>query len=212
MTNDTELLLSRVIDGEATAGEWSALVAAATAQPGLWQDIAEAQREHVVLRRFIDEQTDRATRVDVPQPRHGAVDPRGVALRAPRMAWTGWGVAALIGLAVAVQSFLSGTSVNRGPALTGATNEASVLPVRTTDQALQDYIELGQESGDVIAELPAKVLIETRRSPTGEGYELLYLRQILERTHVPDLYEFEGQSEAGQPTLTPLNQGPGQIL
>ena len=49
--------------------------------------------------------------------------------------------------------------------------------------------------------MPERVLIETRPSETGRGYELLYLRQILERTVVPDLYKFYGQDEMGRPTL-----------
>ncbi|MCA9295045.1 MAG: hypothetical protein KC983_00980, partial [Phycisphaerales bacterium] len=137
---------------------------------------------------------------------------------AARASWSGWSVAALVAMAAAVQWFLPASPQAPTESISaGAPNEikagvGNVIPVRSTQQALRDYIDLGKESGDVIAELPTKVLVETRPSPTGEGYELLYLRQILERTYVPSLYEFEGQSEAGQATLTRLAEPTGRSM
>jgi hypothetical protein len=234
-TNETELLLSRIVDGEASSIEWNRLKELARTNSDLWRDIAEAQREHLVIVRYVDQSMRTADRVEAPvgNRRHER-DPHGAGVGdafdigtrrattgfASRASWSGWSVAALIAIAAAFQWFVPatpqapnnsmGTIGNSGPDQHQA--GVNVLPVRSSQQALRDYIDLGRESGDVIAELPTKVLVETRPSPTGEGYELLYLRQILERTHVPSLYEFEGQSEAGQATLTRLAEPTGRSM
>ncbi len=235
MTHETELLLSRIVDGEASSIEWNRLKELARANTELWRDIAEAQREHLLIVRYVDQSMRTADRVAAPVGNlRNTVDdamrfdddaPNWNARRAAtgfasRSSWSGWGVAALIAMAAAVQLFVPGSSPtpnnpNTGGTVTGTTPMnagVNVVPVRSTQQALRDYIDLGKESGDVIAELPTKVLVETRPSPTGEGYELLYLRQILERTYVPSLFEFEGQSEAGQPTLTRLAEPTGRSM
>ena len=67
-------------------------------------------------------------------------------------------------------------------------------------ELLAAYLDKGRQEDFVIAEVPQRVLIETRPNVTGHGYELIYLRQILERTVVPDLYQFN-HDESGQPTL-----------
>jgi hypothetical protein len=78
--------------------------------------------------------------------------------------------------------------------------QTGFIPVSTADEAWNAYIAKGRESGAVVGEMPAKVLIESRPNPSGEGYELLYLRQVVERTIVPDLYQYTGQDESGRPT------------
>ena len=50
-------------------------------------------------------------------------------------------------------------------------------------------------------EMPTRVLVESRPADGGNGYEVLYLRQVLERTVVPDLYRFDGRDERGVATL-----------
>ena len=65
-------------------------------------------------------------------------------------------------------------------------------------------------SQPVIAEVPERILIETRPTDNGRGFELVYVRQIIERTVVPDLYQFHSQDEMGRPTLVRYdgNRGP----
>ena len=74
-----------------------------------------------------------------------------------------------------------------------------VVPAfNTAADAFQAYLERGQEAGRVVGEMPAKVLLEAQPSAQGSGYEVLYLRQIMERAVVSDLYEF-GVDERGRP-------------
>ena len=75
---------------------------------------------------------------------------------------------------------------------------------------LAAYLDKGRQEQSVIAEVPERILIETRPNETGRGFELLYVRQIIERTVVPDLYQFHSQDEMGRPTLVRYdgNRGP----
>ena len=89
--------------------------------------------------------------------------------------WSGWVMAA--GLAIAVVSGMLSTAPIESGLDTG-TNKAQIL---SAADLLQAYLDQGRQEDVVIAEVPERVLIETRPIEAGGGYELLYLRQILER-------------------------------
>ena len=74
------------------------------------------------------------------------------------------------------------------------------LLARTPDDALNEYLTVGREAGRVVGEVPRRVLLDARPLPDGEGYELIYYRQILERSYVPELYHFDEQ-DGGNATL-----------
>jgi len=67
------------------------------------------------------------------------------------------------------------------------------------NQALDAYLTLGRESGSVVGELPGKPIIERRSLGEGEGFEVVFVRQIVERSRVPALFSFEGSNEFGDP-------------
>ncbi len=52
--------------------------------------------------------------------------------------------------------------------------------------------------------MPEKILVQIRPSPTGDGNEIIFIRQILEREPLPDLYQYQGQDESGRPMLVPF--------
>ena len=47
------------------------------------------------------------------------------------------------------------------------------------------YLEKGKATGDVITEIPMRQVIHIARSQTGPGYDVIYLRPIMERSCVP---------------------------
>jgi hypothetical protein len=57
-----------------------------------------------------------------------------------------------------------------------------------------------------VGEVPGKMLAESHALPGGKGYEVICVRQVIERTLVPDLYQINGIDERGQPTLKPFRQ------
>ena len=86
-----------------------------------------------------------------------------------------------------------------------------VVPPTAVD-LFQAYLQKGRQEEMVIGEVPEKILIDSRSMPSGEGYELLYLRQILERAIVPDLYQFTAQDALGRPTLVRFEQPVGPSM
>ena len=65
----------------------------------------------------------------------------------------------------------------------------------------RQWIESGKQQGTVIGELPQRIVLDARPADDGIGYDVTYLRQIQERTRVPDLYQAVGQDERGRAQL-----------
>ena len=51
--------------------------------------------------------------------------------------------------------------------------------------------------------MPRKILMEAQPAADGNGYEVVYIRQILERARVNDIYRFS-QDETGRATPVPV--------
>jgi hypothetical protein len=90
-----------------------------------------------------------------------------------------------------------------GPGAGGDTAAASVIPANlSASDALSLYLERGRDEGLVVEERPDLVVVGSRPAEDGGGYEVLYVRQILERTIVPEVYVPSGRDEDGRPVLT----------
>ncbi len=204
MTEDrNDTLISRIIDGDATSAEWDELSASARIDPALWQRLAATMHDGAGFTRALRASVAVADEIGLPAERAGARGrPRPPApqrssrtLRAAT--WCGWAAAAAIAIAWTASV----------PALVPPT--ARPIPLQTAGifdgAAAADlysaYLKNGRREQRVIGELPDRVLVDTRPAAEGQGYEVLYLRQILERAVVPDLYEFSAQDEAGRPAL-----------
>lgn len=182
-----DLLISRVIDGEASPEDWQALRVLASDDQRIWQDLAESQQDDDQLAAELEAALSVADRADIPERElhaHGFGAGLNHRFRAA-VAWSGWAIAA----GLTVIATLGGIELTNSSA--GGV-QAGFYPVETPGDALDLYLEKGAQSGEVVAEMPAKILIEARPNPGGEGFEVLYYRQILERRIVPDMLELEG--------------------
>ena len=143
--NDPELLISRIVDGEATPGDWSAFRLQADRDQALWRALAEAQRTQSELSDEVSAAVAVAGRIDVPV--HTEMVRRlSDRIRIVGM-WGGWLAAACVALMWA-----------RGPRQEGSLGtptQANLTPV----QMLQSYLDKGQEQGKVLGEMPEKVLV-----------------------------------------------------
>jgi hypothetical protein len=197
-----EILISRVVDGEATSRDWEDFRVLADRDPTLWRELAEYQHDHAELSAMVASAVAIADEVDAPAHIHMEQS----MLQRLRIvgAWGGWAAAAAVGLTWAIAAPLSGP--REFP-------EQRANLISTPAQFLQGYLERGKEEGRVIGELPDKLLVQTRRTEDGNGYEVIYIRQIYERAFVHDLFTF-GVDEAGQPvpvrvqSVTPIEIGP----
>jgi anti-sigma factor RsiW len=193
-----EELISHVIDGDASPTQWRELESIASGDPLVWKRLAEAQRDSALLGAALGRAAALADAVELPKFRLQTDTSAPITqLRWNRLgAWTGWAVAALVTI-VAFSRF-----VQPQPHMPGdATDAAQTAGFASAAQAFQAYLDRGRESGEVVGEVPGKVLVETKPIETGTGYEVIYLRQVIERAIVPDLYQMAAQDEAGRPTL-----------
>ena len=201
-----QLLMSRAVDGDATTDQWDELTALAAKDPSVWRQLAETLRDHSGFARAVNAQVAVAETVSLPSPQHArAAVPPGPRTEpfAHASRWSGWTVAAAIAIAWLAWIFNvadTARGVEPPPPVQVASLPAADL--------LQAYLDRGKQEERVIGEVPDRILINTRPAATGQGYELVYVRQILERAVVPDLYQFQGQDERGQPVLVRYESRP----
>lgn len=202
--DERDLVISRVADGRAGDSEWAALRRLAEADGAVWADLAETRRQHGLLVEAIEPGLAAAQRHGLPELslRGGA----GWRERAGRVNWRsglGWAAAAAVALAWwAGVNPRAGTS---GPGVQGA----AIMPVVNTnpDELFSRYVDAGRQQGRVVAELPERVVLETRPLGDGSGTEVLFLRQVLERATVSDEAMYRvGTNDAGQRVLVPVQR------
>lgn len=222
MTEQREdILISRAIDGDATAAEWDELTALAEADPAVWRNLGVGLREHGAFARAINAGVAVADRIEMPEPAAATRPVSMIELRRPVRrpvltrigGWSGWAIAAVLTLAwvTGVLNIVHNRPGFRTGTPTAGNNNAQIVGASASD-LLAAYLDKGRQEQSVIAEVPERILLETRPADTGHGYELVYLRQILERTVVPDLYKFHSRDEMGRPTLVRYEENTGPSM
>lgn len=184
-----EILIGRVVDGEATGADWSELDALARGDGAVWTRLAGAQRSHADLARAVDDELTVAELTEPPGrvtlAAQGAVSYRW-------RVYSGWAAAAAVALTWATASGLG-----IAPRVPGVTT-SSLGP----DALLTQYMDSGKAQGRVLGELPMVMIETTPVSAVGEDgqrVEVVYIRRVLERAVVNGVYTL-GQDEHGDPT------------
>ncbi|MEM7199052.1 MAG: hypothetical protein AAF628_02235 [Planctomycetota bacterium] len=180
--------MSRVVDRADGLEDWRALDRQAAGDPALWHELVAMLRQDATLRVAVRPTVQRAA---------GHVE-----LGAPRGRWlssrsTRWAALASGWLAAAVACMGWGAAVWRSaPGVTSA-------PAPHTAVAA---VEPG--APQVLRELDRVVL---RAEPTadGVGYDLVYLRRVLERARVPELF---GVAEDEHGALVPTPVQPASLV
>lgn len=206
---DRDILISRVIDGEASPEDWSALKALAERDPSVWRELAGLQQDHAELVGAMEEAISIADGVDAPVHAFGGIADRRSSLRM----WGGWAAAAAVALAWIARAPSNQTNIQ--PIGSG---QASLTPFGLSqnsgpDDLFNAYVRTGQKEGVVLGEVGEPVLVDTRPHEDG-GYEVRYVRQIMERRIVPEVYGVSvGYNEQGQPkpVLVPLKPGANRM-
>ncbi|MBS0190854.1 MAG: hypothetical protein U0573_03040 [Phycisphaerales bacterium] len=197
-TPEKEILISRVVDGVAAPSDWVELDLIGAGDPSLWKDLAQAQRDRQLLDAAVGEAISVADLVSLPQ-----ADTHERRIRIPL--WSGWAVAAMIALGAFILPGFRNALINNAPNV----NQGSILvPPRVAedpspDDALKTYLDKGKDSGKVIRQLPEFVVLESSPAPDGHGYDVVYLRQIVERARVESLKSYE-VDESGQKIPAPV--------
>ena len=185
---DRDILISRVVDDEASPEDWAQLKALAAEDSAIWRELFETQRTCAELASAVEQELSVAEYIDAPVQDHLSIQLTNRVRRG--LSWAGWAAAAAVALAWVG---LGPTAGDQGPA------RAELTP---TDY-LQRYLEKGREEGLVQGEAPTKTLLSAEPAPEGNGYVVIYLRQIVERAVVTDLYQI-GSDDAGNPRPIPM--------
>lgn len=192
MTVDREdILIGRVVDGEAGPNDWTELEQLAARDDGVWRRLAQAQREQASLCAGLDEALDAADRVEIPHHAVHAAHSFNLRWRA----WSGWAAAAAIALVWATMQGVVSNTTNNGAQNAGLFNSLS------SDEAFDQYLATGMQQGRVMGTLPT-VMIDSRPTEDGEGIEFTIMRRVIEVKRVNGAYSL-GVDENGQVRLAP---------
>lgn len=223
-----DVTLTRLLDGRANSAQWRELRAwtekDAAGREDVWDDLIAQSEQNDALVKMVGDAAVRAERVEAdgrevagvigPADRDEGERGRGGADR------LGWLVAAVLAVGFVTFAIRSGPSDRVGAPgglmneqlvgsgrVTGGTMQAGIggglaSGLSTPDEALGAYLRLGQQRGQVLGELPQRVVLQSRELGDGQGKEVLYLRQIVERAVVKDVYTL-GTNDVGEAVMVP---------
>lgn len=192
-----DLLISRVIDGSASPEDWSSFRILAANDAEVWTDLSDAQREHEALCEVMNAASSIADGIDLPGGSGSPVVFESRVSTATR--WGGWAIAAVLMLGW----YTGSISMNTSEPSSG--NTASLIPINkaSPQQAMDQYLHAGQQSGQVVGEMPNQIVVETRPMIDGT-IEVTFIRQIIERRVLDQAYR-ETVDEFGNPIAVPVN-------
>ena len=205
-----DIILSRIADRIAGDADWQELEALAANDATVYQRLAEALRYEDALRTEVEAEIARADAIDLQPARHSEVavstspatesshatdEDRIEREHASRK--TSWAIAACgwaATLLFAVMWMDASQTTDYRPSDLAA-NDGLATPAVSIDNlpVEEAYYDLDTR---FIGELP-KVLVETQPAIDG-GFEVVYVRRIVERTVVDDFYQV-GEDELGDP-------------
>lgn len=187
-----DLLISRVIDGRAGGGDWQSLRVLAESDPGVWRDLEESQQMNEALCAAVDEACAVVERVSVDGHRQQVDLSRRLSMAG---AWGGWLAAAAVGMAWTLGMPL-GTDGSSAIGSMVPSPGPEYVRIETPEDALRTYLDRGRDDGSVLGLVSDPRVLETRTLPDGSGVEVLYVREIVERRLVEQVYRLS-QDEAG---------------
>lgn len=199
--DERDVLISRVIDGEASRADWQRLRTMAESDASIWSELEEAQQMQSTLCAEVAPLLEGAGAVELPSDHAEQTFSRQLARVG---AWGGWLAAAAVGLAwslgVPQAATHTGATSGMGPSI-----PAGYVRIDSPEDALQTYVARGRDAGSVVGLVPEPRIVETRSLPDGSGVEVLYVREILERRLVDQVYRLS-QDDAGnvRPVQVPI--------
>jgi hypothetical protein len=202
-----DLLISRIADGEAGENDWAAFTALAETDAGgaAWRQLAQAQKDHGAMSLAVGVALHAADRVELPTAEAAALwtrrahAPRHIRTLTRFGAWSGWAAAAMVALA-----WFGGFGSGRG-SISSPPNAAG-WSIKSPDDAVKAYLDVGRRQGSVIGEMPNRVLVDSQ--PTvmeggQRGIAVVYVRQFVERAVVSDMARL-GFDETGRCVPVPV--------
>jgi hypothetical protein len=198
-TLSLDMLIGRIIDGEASLAQRERFEGMAADDPALWRVLALKQQDMSMLTSHLEPRLNAAEQVELPEVPLDLIEPVSASgSRLLRMPWwisvSGW--AAMIALTMAW-----GYSANRGNAAgsssTGIPAGQPTAVKLTPEEHLREYLQAPY----VLNEMPP-MLLDNQPLPDGR-IAVSFLRRIVEVRYVDspeDIPVIEGNEMSGPPT------------
>lgn len=203
--DDRDLMLSRIVDAEATSNDWLRFRELAAEDASVWAQLSVMQRQQDELERALASATAPAMRVELDDDELDRAMPDAHVAFQNRLnfasRWGGWAAAAAL---VLVWATGLRPQAPQGPMLEAGLGPR--LQEATPDAALQHYLDAGRQSGAVLGEMPERVVLRTTPLEQG-GVEVVFVRQIIERQFVERVYR-PSQDEHGNRVELPTRVAP----
>lgn len=185
-----DALISRIVDRKESTADWEQLAELDDGNGSAWLALAQTLRCEAELRGALGAELERADSVELVAPRRIAASLAG---------WSGWLTAAacLLGWILAASDRVEpdpiSTDDNALVSVDGPSPSESE-PQSTEDSAQStgsqaEIVRAAADAADVIKELPL-IIVDTQPAESGEGYEVVYLRRVLESRRVDEVLEF----------------------
>lgn len=205
-----DVLISQIVDGEGDGAAWKAFAELAGQDASIWRELALAQRGHAALSHAVSVEISGAASVELTDAAGASGGAGPIPFSVSR--WSGWVAAAAVGIAWVGMQY-SAIRDSRTAEMTS--HQAGIAPVGafqvdSPQDAISAYKALGHRSGTVLGELPDRVIIESRPLAGERGFEVVYLRQFMERARVSELYQVTRDDSGQQGLLVPVVQSSTQ--
>lgn len=181
-TPEVDRLLARAVAGDAAALDEVRM--RGVQDPGLLEELALWQADELKLVRAARALDSAADRTEIPPA------------RARLRSGAGWAVAALVALAFLGQSMLAERSAARREP--GASVAGLGTGIASADAAFDAYVEKARAEGLVEGEIAPPTLLRSRELADGRGFEVVIVRQVVERRVTPEVYRMVPAGETGR--------------
>jgi len=177
---ELDVLLSRAVAGDGAA--LAEVRARGAADPSVLDELTLWQADELRLARVARELERTADSVDAPRSRSRTRE---------RWAGAGWAVAAVLAIAWLMQLVSPGV----------AAREASVAGIapafQSSEEAFDAYVAKAREEGVLSGEVAPPTLLGSRELGDGRGFEVVIIRQVIERRVSPEIYRITPAGESG---------------
>ena len=182
-------LISRVVDRQESAADWERLAELESGDGEVWLELAQALRCEAELRGALSSELERAETVEVAPARRAPIS---------LAAWSGWLTAAacLLGWIFAARQDVAPSPTR--------VEDAQLVSIQEPEASPAEPEVVSESSADVITELPV-LIVDTQPAESGDGYEVVYLRRVLETRRVDEVLELR-PDDTGQMLPVPVDE------
>lgn len=177
---ELDVLLSRAVAGDRAA--LAEVRARGAHDASVLDELALWQADELRLARVARDLHAAADRVEVP---------RAARRWGGRWSGMGWAVAAMLAIAWIMQAFMPRTAQPQA-------SVAGIAPAFTSsEQAFDAYVAKAREEGVLSGEVAPPTLLRSRELGDGRGFEVVIIRQVVERRVSPEIYRIAPSGESG---------------